>query len=214
MTHQSDSIKHLHNWTIFFDVGGVLLDDFIELKTTDLALKYGKEPAALLLLRKKMRPLADAGKISDSEFWRSLLRESGVEAVEEDCEIDQYMRPIKEGLDLACRLKQNGYRLAILSNDSKEMFQRKRELFGFDSLFKEIIVSSDYGVIKPNPGLYRIALRRMKVKSQEAIFIDDRPENLVAAEKLGMRTIQYQSAGQAEMELKKMGIDLPPLIAT
>ncbi len=213
MSPSLESVRQPECTTIFFDVGGVLLDDFIDTKVIDLALKYSKEPADLLQLRREIRPLADAGEISDREFWRALLKAEGVEAAEEDFKVDHLMHPIEEGMELVRRLKQNGCKLAILSNDSAEMFAKKKELFGFAALFDDMIVSSEHGCIKPHPEIYHIALRRMQVRPQEAVFIDDRSENLLVAEKLGMRTVLYHDARQAEMDLIKLGIALPLLNA-
>lgn len=196
--------------TIFFDVGGVLLVDFIDQKVIDLANKYGKDQAELLKLRKNIRTLADAGKISDNDFWRNLLQEVGIEAVEEDYEVDEYMHPLEEGLVLARKLKVSGYKIAILSNDSREIFKMKREQYKFDELFDDVIVSNEHGFIKPHPELYHIALQRMKVQPHQTVFIDDREDNLIAAKELGIHTILYQNASQAELELVKLGIDLLP----
>jgi|GEM_PF-116959 len=191
---------------VLFDVGGVLLVDFIDEKVVDLAVKYGKDPAHFLEGRKKIRPLADAGTISDQEFWRRLLLENGVEACEEDYEIDSYLQPIAEGMDLVRRLKVNGYRIAILSNDSREMFRRKRDRFGFDALFDEVIVSNEHGFIKPAPEIYRIALERLAIPPAQAIFIDDRADNLTAAKSFGMHAIQYLNGRQVESELQELGV--------
>ncbi len=192
--------------TIFFDVGGVLLVDFIEQKIVDLARKYGADPSVLLALRNKHRPLADAGKISDQEFWSNLLLELGIKATTEDYEIESYMHPIPEGLQLAERLKKSGYRIAILSNDSREMFNAKRKRFALDDLFEKVIVSNELGFIKPDPQIYHMALQQMNAQPQQSVFIDDREENLAPAKELGMKTILHRSARQTEEQLKKLGI--------
>ncbi|MBN2355112.1 HAD family phosphatase, partial [candidate division KSB1 bacterium] len=194
--------------TIFFDVGGVLLDDFIDDKVVDLARKYDRDPEMMLELRKKHRPPADAGKISDQDFWRNLLHAVGIEAQSDDFQVDSYMHPIEAGLDLARKLKKAGYRIAILSNDSREIFQKKRELYQFDHLFDDVIVSNEHGVIKPFMEIYKIALQRMNVIAPLSVFIDDRQENLQAAAELGMYTILHLSAQQTQLQLIRMGIDV------
>jgi putative hydrolase of the HAD superfamily len=209
MAHEMKQQKKQNSATVvFFDVGGVLLRDFIEEKIIDLALKYEKYPGDLLALKSKYRPLADAGKISDRDFWSSILRDVGVSAVEEDYSLDAYMRPIMGGFELAKRLKDQGFRIAILSNDSKEMSRQRRNIFGLDELFDDVIISSEHGVIKPNAATYQIALKRMNVRPADAIFIDDKIENVLAAQKVGMQALHFQNAQQAEKELMIMGIDL------
>lgn len=194
--------------TIFFDVGGVLLIDFIDDKITDLAQKYHIDTKLLLNARKKYRPLADLGKISDMEFWRKISDHGDIICEEEDWQFDSYLEEIEGMKDLVSALKQNGYDVAILSNDSKEMFTKKRERFNFDKLFNDIIVSSEYGVIKPNPEIYWIALKKINSLPERSVLIDDRSENIKAATDIGMYTVLFQDAEQLKVELYNLGIQL------
>ena len=194
--------------TIFFDVGGVILIDFIDNKIIDIAKKYHNNPEALLSARKKHRPYADRGQISDSEFWQIMFSEAGINASEEDWEIDSYMEEIDGSRAIVDILKMKAFDLAILSNDSKEMFLKKRNKFGFDELFHDIIISSDHGVIKPYPEIYWLALKRMKTSPEKSIFIDDRMENIKAASDIGMITILFQDPKQLKEGLTDLGIHL------
>jgi HAD superfamily hydrolase (TIGR01509 family) len=194
--------------TIFFDVGGVLLIDFIDNKIIDLAKKYHKDPEALLNARKKHRPYADRGQISDSDFWKIIFSEGEIKATEEDWEIDSYMEEIDGTRDIIESLKLNAFDIAILSNDSKEMFIKKRKRFGFDELFPDIIISSEHGVIKPYPEIYWIALKRLNTVPERSVLIDDRLENIKAAADIGMETILFQNADQLKEEFYNLGIHL------
>jgi FMN phosphatase YigB (HAD superfamily) len=57
--------------------------------------------------------------------------------------------------------------------------------------------------------IYREALRALKVQAQEAVYIDDIPAYVEAAERLGMAGIQFQSPVQLATDLKSLGVDLP-----
>jgi HAD superfamily hydrolase (TIGR01509 family) len=194
--------------TIFFDVGGVLLIDFIDNKIIDLAKKYHKNPDTLLSARKKHRPYADRGQISDSEFWKIMFSEAEINATEEDWEFDSYMEEIEGTRDIIESLKLNAFDIAILSNDSKEMFIKKRKRFGFDELFHDIIISSEHGVIKPYPEIYWIALKRLNTVPERSVLIDDRLENIKAAADIGMYSILFQNTEQLREELYDLGIHL------
>ena len=56
--------------------------------------------------------------------------------------------------------------------------------------------------MKPDPQIYRIALDKLEVKPDEAVFVDDMRTNVEAARKLGMQGILFQSQEQTLHELK------------
>ena len=57
--------------------------------------------------------------------------------------------------------------------------------------------------MKPEERIYRIALQQLDVNPQEAIFIDDRQENIEGANNLGIHTILFETPQQLNEELKK-----------
>ncbi|KAL8281288.1 hypothetical protein RQP46_006322 [Phenoliferia psychrophenolica] len=58
------------------------------------------------------------------------------------------------------------------------------------TMFDEFVESALVGMRKPDPRFYQVALDRLGVKANEAVFLDDIGHNLVAARKLGMITIR------------------------
>ena len=194
--------------TVFFDVGGVLLEDYVDKKIVDLADKFKKDQEIMLQLRKQYRPLADSGQITDKEFWRRVLKAVGITAVAEDWKIDNYEKAIKGGIDIPIRMKQHGYRIAILSNDSKESSDLRRKKYNFDDIFDEIIFSNAYGIIKPNAGIFELALNKLNVRPEQSLFIDDREENVKCSRKIGIYSILFENVDQLIDELKDLGIDI------
>lgn len=87
-------------------------------------------------------------------------------------------------------LRQAGYRRAIITNNIREFSDGWRSLLPVDELFEEVIDSSVEGVRKPNPAIFELALQRMGgISAAEALFLDDHPANVAAAEALGIRSI-------------------------
>ncbi|MHB8094616.1 MAG: HAD-IA family hydrolase, partial [Candidatus Aminicenantales bacterium] len=76
------------------------------------------------------------------------------------------------------------------------------EVFFFD----DYILSFELGIAKPEPGIYREALRRAGCRAGECVFIDDIPENVEAAVKLGIAGIVYRPETDLEAELLKLGL--------
>jgi len=192
--------------TIFFDVGGVLAIDFIDWKLGDLAKKYSIPIESLQPARRKYRLRADMGEISDPEFWIKVLAEVAITAEPEDWNLYKYMVEIDGVRASVERLKENGHSVAILSNDSREMAGQRRQRFGFNRLFHDVIISSEVGCIKPHAEIYHLAARRLHTEPEQCLFIDDRPENTAGAAQVGMRTILFQNAQQLRDELEQLGL--------
>lgn len=56
-----------------------------------------------------------------------------------------------------------------------------------------VVNSSEVGIAKPNPGIFRLALARMGVQPDEAAFVDDTAANVSAASALGIRSCHFTS---------------------
>ncbi len=205
---KSDPMQQNSINTIFFDVGGVLSVDFIEKKILDLARKYHVPPDALMAAKKKYRPLADLGQISDQEFWILALHEIDVNATEVDWNLDAYVQAIEGVREVAEELKMNGYAVAILSNDSRELGEKRRRTFGYDALFQDVIISYEHGLVKPDPPIYELALQRLNVSAEQSVIIDDRLENVNGGERVGMRGILFKNTMQLKDELIHLGLKL------
>jgi FMN phosphatase YigB (HAD superfamily) len=70
------------------------------------------------------------------------------------------------------------------------------------------IYSCCVGACKPNPIIYKEALKGCKVQAQEAVYVDDVPAYAGAAEQLGMRTVVFQTPEQLRRRLGEFGIDV------
>ena len=71
------------------------------------------------------------------------------------------------------------------------------------------VISCEVGVAKPSPAIYDLILERFGIKAEESIFIDDNADNVAGAEAVGMKALRFESAIQAEQELKECyGIEL------
>jgi putative hydrolase of the HAD superfamily len=193
---------------ILFDVGGVLVNDLIDEKTAELSRKYSVSLDEMMRARQQFRIKTDLGQWSDPQFWQELLAQVGIASDPTDGEIESYMRPIEGTLDVVRELKGLGLRIAIVSNDSKEMAALRRRLFGFDAIFHTIVISSAIGIVKPEGGIYTLACRRLEVDPQQCVFIDDRPENVQAAMDLGMTGILFRDAADLRVALRGAGIPI------
>jgi soluble epoxide hydrolase / lipid-phosphate phosphatase len=72
--------------------------------------------------------------------------------------------------------------------------------------FDHFISSSEIGLRKPNPEIFKLALERIGCRADEVVFLDDIGNNLKAASKLGIRCVRVRigKEGEAVRELEKM----------
>lgn len=91
---------------------------------------------------------------------------------------------------VATRIKSSGYRSAIVTNNAKEFRERWVASVPVAEICDEIVDSSEVGVRKPDPRIFEIALERLGgIAPERALFVDDFPGNIAAAEALGLRAV-------------------------
>ena len=98
------------------------------------------------------------------------------------------------------------YFLATLNNESKELNEYRIRKFRLAQNFSAFFTSCYLRARKPDPLIYELVLGITQRAPEECIFIDDRPENLEPAKKLGMHTIRFQSAAELGASLSQLGV--------
>ena len=87
------------------------------------------------------------------------------------------------------RLRADGVRTALITNNVREFGDAWRSLVPVDELFEVVIDSSHAGVRKPDPRIFQLALDALGVTAEHALFLDDFPGNVAAAGAIGIRGI-------------------------
>lgn len=151
------------------------------------------------------------GRKTTEEFWHLIGPELGLSTADE---VNRFRRryhadeAINEAvLDLIRKLH-GRYKLAILSNSPPDL---TRWLVDWEmrDLFEVVFCSGDEGMIKPDPAAFKLTLERLGVEPGEAVFIDDTPEHVEAARKLGIQGIIFTTAAALKDDLKKfLGFDV------
>jgi 2-haloacid dehalogenase len=109
--------------------------------------------------------------------------------------------------DLVADLDAAGVPLYAITNFSHEFWPpfRAREAALFDR-FRDILVSGEVKLIKPDPAIYALALERFGLAAGEALFVDDRAENVEAGERAGLVGHLFRDAETLRAELEKHGL--------
>ena len=113
--------------------------------------------------------------------------------------------PIEDNAALLEPLRSR-YRLFGLTNWSAETFPIAREMYSLFDWFEGIVISGEERLKKPDERIYRVLLERYGLKSAESLFIDDRLDNVQAAEGLGFQTIHLAEGKNLETEFRLLGI--------
>ncbi|MGA0449384.1 MAG: HAD-IA family hydrolase [Methylophilaceae bacterium] len=92
-------------------------------------------------------------------------------------------------VDIFYKLKELNYPCYILSNWSAETYEGMEEKYPFLKDFEGKIISGRDFLIKPDPAIYELAISRFDLVPQETLFIDDRLDNIEAAQKLNFQII-------------------------
>lgn len=145
---------------------------------------------------------ADSGEISDNELLENLSKFSHKTAKEVKGELYDLVKVNYDVVKLIKDLKRN-HKIGICSNSDGEFLHTILQTNKLTDLFDSIIVSSEYGVTKPDVRIYKIALEQLSASPQETIFIDDNPENIQGAEQVGIKGILFTNTKELAIKLSK-----------
>ena len=181
--------------TIIFDLGAVILNINYE-NTIDEFTKLGVKNAATFYSKKIQTDLfnqIETGMISSNEFLKALQTETNnanIKQVEKAWNAMLIDLP-EERLQLIKKLKKN-HTIYLLSNTNvihinafKKQLGNKRWL-AFIKLFDKIYLSHELGLRKPDVKIFEHVLKEQKLKAEEVFFIDDSPQHIAGAKKLGI----------------------------
>ncbi len=145
----------------------------------------------------------ERGELSIEEFCRDFDAECEARghllpAIDLMEEIRTSSGPRPAMLEALKRLRECGLATAALTNNWKSDGQDRHGLRPYFDVFLE---SSVVGLRKPDPRIYELALERIGVVAEEAVFLDDIGGNLKTARAMGITTIKVVDAATALAEL-------------
>jgi glucose-1-phosphatase len=196
---------------IIFDIGRVLIRVDVSRAMMGLASGLALNPQEVWSAIEKDPRWMDwqEGRISPQDWHLHLSKRLGgslsFEQFTEVWNRALVPKPIQSEAFLE-RLSKN-HRLALLSNTDPIHMSYAEKHFSFFRFFPIRIYSFHLGASKPDPIIYREALRACKVCAEEAVYIDDVAAYVHAAQRLGMAGIIYQLPELLEKELNALGVE-------
>ncbi|MBN8816655.1 MAG: HAD family phosphatase [Sphingomonas sp.] len=107
---------------------------------------------------------------------------------------------------LVADLDAAGVPLFAITNFSSEFWPpfRAREA-EFFAPFRDVVVSGDEKLVKPEAAIYRLALDRFGVRAEEAVFVDDNAANVEGANAVGIHGLLFAGEPQLRIDLRRLG---------
>jgi putative hydrolase of the HAD superfamily len=195
---------------VIFDWGGVLIDDPRPALMKYCAKALGVSEEAYIKAHNKFMDDFQKGLLSEQTFWAKICRELNrpkpqVPSLWGDAFRAAYS-PRTDMFSLVARLRKNGYRTALLSNAEVPAMQFFDEL-RYD-MFDVAVFSCAEGMIKPDRKIYEITVARLGCQPGQAVFMDDRQENINGAKEAGLNAILFKNIEQLKTDLHQLGVEM------
>lgn len=120
--------------------------------------------------------------------------------------LDTIPGPVAGALETVRELHDRGVPLFAISNFGVEFWDMFRPTAPIFDLFGDIVISGAEKLMKPDPAIYQLALARFGLSAHEAIFVDDREENVAAAQALGIAAHRFRDTPGWRAELAALGL--------
>jgi putative hydrolase of the HAD superfamily len=195
---------------VIFDWGGVLIDDpapgMMEYCAKTFNVTTEKYTNAHNIFARDFQK----GLISEQKFWALVAGELNLPNNQVGSlwyeAFSHVYTPKPEMFELAQLLKQNGYKTAVLSNTELPAVKYFREQ-NYD-MFDVTVFSCQEGAVKPQRGIYEVAIQRLAAEPSEVVFFDDKPQHVSGAVQAGLVARLFDNISRAENFLNRLGVNV------
>jgi putative hydrolase of the HAD superfamily len=120
--------------------------------------------------------------------------------------VPEELAPQAGTVALMAQLKAAGHPLYFLSNMPAPYAEHLERSHEFMADFVDGVFSSRVGTGKPGARIFELAFQRFGLAPQDALFIDDHPLNITAAQALGLPALLFTDAEQLARDLQARGL--------
>lgn len=182
---------------IIFDYYGVIAQDAFWYRVKGLEAAHYKSAYIQELSNE-----VNLNKISWREFCVAVSKDLNIPV---DKVMERYAKhKIKPGIVEFISSLSNKYRVVLLSNASAEQLLPVMSHLSLDKLFERTFVSSEVGLIKPNPEAFLNVAKELNVEPEECVMIDDAKRNIDSAMSVGMQGIVFEDTEDCSAKLQAL----------
>ena len=178
---------------VIFDFDGVIVNS-----------ELPKFRSLQYILRKQGFPLSDkkytkkVGKKVDAflreEFGKKLSRAQITAIANERREhqrthLRAYAKPVPGAKTILHLFRRRGLRLCLATGSRRPIVRELLRMAGLAHMFSLLVTGEQYRSSKPNPEVYRLALRKLRLRPSECVVIEDAPAGITAAKRAGLPVI-------------------------
>ena len=128
---------------------------------------------------KELYNLAKISKISNEEYYNGYSNEGW----------EWYFSQTTLHEGIMNFLNENKLPLYIASNHVSKIINKELDILNVREYFKEVFISDQLKLAKPSKEFFLEILKRVGLKAEDIVFVDDQKRNLVPAKEMGMKTI-------------------------
>ncbi len=192
---------------IIFDLGGVITDYSEFEYYAYLSSKYNIPLDKIERTLEPMIAKLESSRITLREFESRASRALNLtrKSLDWSKAFERLAGTNPQTQNLVRRLRKR-YQVVLLSNITRSRYEVASTKFFSPSLFDRVFVSYAIRMRKPEARIYRYVLHHMHVRASEALFIDNQPENIESAMRVGIRSILFTNYKALERELRHIGV--------
>lgn len=193
--------------TVLFDLGNVLVFFCHERMCRQIGEVCGRSALEVrqALLESAFQAEFERGMVGEVEFHQRLENLFATEfafdhlrrAAADIFELNHAMLPILDSL------KQQRYRLVLLSNTCVSHYEWIRDRFEVLNRFDALVLSFETGAIKPEDKIYSRALQAIDCAPEECLYFDDIPAYVDAGRRFGLQAEVFVDAPGCIAELRR-----------
>jgi putative hydrolase of the HAD superfamily len=196
---------------VIFDYGGVLACHQTKEDVERIARIAGFTPDELNNLYWSERGAYDKNLMTAEDYWNSMARRKNKTFTADEirrlieADNDSWTHFDDQMYEYVSSLKSDGKRVAVLSNMPHELGETLKATGRGLSPFHHITLSYEVRSIKPEPEIYEHCLAGLGLPAKDVLFLDDRPENIEGARRVGIDGIRFTSRDEILPQLRLNG---------
>jgi putative hydrolase of the HAD superfamily len=201
---------------LILDYGEVLCHRPAPEKIARLTEALKLDPETFTARYEKDRGRYDRGDVSFGDYWSAVS--SGSVELDYDLfdqlrrwDVEMWTDVDPDMTEWLGRVQASGLKTAVLSNMHVDMAAYARRTFGWLQRLDSVTLSCEVRLIKPERAIYERCLGGLALRPEQALFIDDREENVLAAREAGLRALRFESVERLRSDLEGLGIHVLPV---